>query len=164
MNRKNTLRKVFIWTCSLLVLILALQGCKKKQKDDTGVYLVSFYWTPDGLSTQLGPMIERYKFHCVDGTSFPGCNILSYQDEPHQSGNWMSYPENQSSCSGFDAVVTFDDGAIYFFFGNLLEPLNSDGLRASGTYIKEIDGGTGESGTFTAYSDFIKEGSGSPCP
>jgi hypothetical protein len=163
MDRKTTLRNVFIWTCSILIMVLALQGCKKNQNNGSGEYLLSFYWTPAGSTTQVGPWVETYKFYCFDGSSYPGCNIVFYQDEPHQSGNWMSYPENQSNCSDFAAVVTVNDGAKYFFFGNMMEPLKTGGLRASGYYDKEVDGMSVESGTFTAYSDFIEEGSSPPC-
>jgi len=163
MDLKNILSKVLIWTGGILFMVVILMGCKKDKNNDTDVFLVTFYWTPDGSSNQVGPFVEHYKFRCFDGSSYPNCNILMYLDEPHESGNWMSYPENQSSCSGFDAVVTMDDGAQYFFFGNLMEPLSPGGLRASGIYHKEVDGISVESGTFTANSDFIEGGSSPPC-
>jgi hypothetical protein len=160
MDLKNFVSKVFTLTGTILIMVVILQGCKKDQNGD-GEYQLIYYWTPDGSGTQVGPFVETYEFKCFDNFSYPDCNILVYVDKPHQSGNWMSYPQNYSTCSGFDAVVTMEDGVQYFFFGNLLEPLSVDGLRASGIYDKEVEGLIVESGTFTVNSDFI-EGATTP--
>ena len=140
-------------------MVAFLQGCSENRDDDTDEYQIAFYWTPDGSGTQVGPFVETYKFKCLDISSYPDCNILIFLDEPQESGNWMSFPEDRSTCSGFDAVVTMEDEAQYFFFGNLMDPLNPGGLRSSGIYDKEVDGVSVETGTFTATSRFVEGGS-----
>ena len=151
---------LFVFT---IILTFCLYGCKKKS-EDTGEYNVSYYYTPAESADQVGPIVVVYRYHCTDVSSWPDCNIIYYEDVPHKKGNWLSYPEDQMACSELIAVVTDSIGAEFTFIGYLVEPLQSEGMRATGTYTKELPDGTGEAGTFTAYSDFIVEGSGNPCP
>ena len=146
----------------LLVLVTAfsMQGCKKESDEE---YDVVFYWTPSQSSTQQGPMTETYTFHCLDNST-PGCNTFSFQDEPHDSGNWMSYPEDGSNCLDFIAVVNGSDGAVFTFIGTLVAPMEEGKIRATGTYDKELDGSTVEIGIFTAASDNISGDISPVCP
>jgi hypothetical protein len=102
----------------VLVIAFSVQGCKKEGGDE---FNVVFYWTPSESQEQQGPLVETYKFHCLDDST-PGCNTFSFQDTPHDSGNWMSYPEDGGTCVNFIAVVNGTGGAVYTFIGTLVAP------------------------------------------
>jgi hypothetical protein len=152
MKKRSDLIGMIIIPLSLILLVaFTMQGCKKENGEE---YDMVFYWTPAGSSMQLGPMIETYTFHCLDKSTL-GCYTFSFQDKPDESGNWMGYPEDGGTCSNFIAVVNGSDGAVFTFIGTLVVPLAEGGIRATGTYDKEVDGSIDETGTFTARADII---------
>ena len=151
--RRRTSIKHFKFTVLILFLILSLYGCKKKSDDSTGPFKVSFYYTPSGSSIQQGPIHETYYFHCSDPTD-SNCNIFYFEDSPHQSGDWMAYPENKSNCSDFIAEVTLPDGIHFTFIGAVDNSIAA--FRATGYYDKTIPGGGSEIGTFAASCDNIQ--------
>jgi hypothetical protein len=61
-------------------------------------------------------------------------------------------------------VVNGTGGAVYTFIGTLVAPLDEDGIRATGTYGKDVGGITMEIGTFTATSDEISGDISPVCP
>lgn len=144
----------------LLLLFCLLQGCKSSEN---GEYEVLFYYTADGTSFQQGPLIEDYIFQCLDN-ALPDCPTFYFQDQPHDSGNWMSFPEDMGNCTEFIAVVNGPGGYVYTFIGELNQPLFEGGMRATGTYDKEIEGSIVEVGTFTATCDEITGDTGPACP
>ena len=160
MKKRSYKKNLIIIPLSLVFLIaFSMQGCEKKNGEE---YDVVFYWTPFQSSEQQGPMVETYTFHCLDNST-PGCNTFSFQDTPHDSGNWMSYPEDGSTCLDFIALVNGSGGAIFTFIGVLVAPLKEGGIRATGTYDKDVNGSIVETGTFTANSDKISGDSSPVC-
>lgn len=152
MNKRFHLSRLIIVPIWLvLILGLSLHGCKKDGGEE---YDVEFILTPSQSPGEEVQILETYTFHCLD-TSTPGCNTFSFQDVPHDSGNWMSYPQDGSACLNFVAVVNGSGGAVFTFIGTLVNPEKPGGIKAIGTYDKEVDGSTVEVGTFTATSEKI---------
>ena len=75
----------------------------------------------------------------------------------------MAFPADGGTCADFIAVVKGSGGAVFVFIGTLVAPLEEGGIRATGTYDKEVDGLTVEIGTFTATSDKISGDDTSVC-
>jgi hypothetical protein len=150
---------------------LSIAGCSSDKSTDNGSgggggQEVRFELTPirassGALAAERPTLIVNYLIHCIDQTD-PNCITLVYEDEPHVSGNFMSYPQDHSSCISFFAI--HKEGIItYNFTGTIQRPFGTGtGPFVTGNY-DWFDGTNFGAGTFEFYEQTLSESTSAIC-